>query len=278
MVNWTSIQRQRLYELGAVEEDVNLTFDSTDERNKCYQEMEHKLVDQAREKLTDFRENIKRPILCSLERKLDELLVGKGFSRVSTPVLLSRGLLAKMTVTEDHPLFKQVFWVDSRKCLRPMLAPNLYYILRDLLRIWSHPVSIFEIGSCFRKDTQGGSHMQEFTMLNLVEMGLPEERCNERLVEMAGWVMNSVGINKYRLESEESQVYGKTVDIISDEMELGSGAIGPHVLDRQWDIHVPWVGIGFGLERLAMIKEGHGNIQRIGKSLSYLNGIRLNIS
>jgi phenylalanyl-tRNA synthetase alpha chain len=278
MVNWTSIQKQRLLELGAEPEKLKLTFDGIDERNKCYQDMEHELVNEAKEKLDDFRKNIKRPELCSLERQLDELLVDKGFCRVTTPVLLSRGLLAKMTVTEEHPLFKQVFWVDSRKCLRPMLAPNLYYILRDLLRIWTHPVSIFEIGPCFRKDTQGGRHMQEFTMLNLVEMGLPEEHCYERLVEMAGWVMKCSGIDKYRLESEESQVYGKTVDIVSEETELGSGAIGPHILDRQWDIHVPWVGIGFGLERLAMIKEGHGNIQRTGRSLSYLNGVRLNIS
>ena len=96
---------------------------------------------------------------------------------MATPILLSRGLLEKMQITEEHSLFKQVFWVDEKKCLRPMLAPNLYYLNKDLLRIWEHPVSIFEIGPCSRKDTQGSSHLQEFTMLNLVEMGLPEAEC-----------------------------------------------------------------------------------------------------
>jgi len=42
-------------------------------------------------------------------------------------------MLEKMTITSEHPLSKQVFWLDYNKCLRPMLAPNLYYLLRDQL-------------------------------------------------------------------------------------------------------------------------------------------------
>jgi len=119
--------------------------------------------------------------------------------------------------------------------------------------------------------------MQEFTMLNLVEMGLPESECSERLKELAGLVMSAVGIDNYSLQTESSEVYGDTVDIVVGDLELGSGAMGPHVLDQQWDINVPWVGIGFGLERLAMAREDHRNVQRVGRSLTYLNGIRLNV-
>jgi len=53
--------------------------------------------------------------------------------------------------------------------------------------------------------------------------------------------------------------------------------MGPHPLDEQWGIIDPWVGIGFGLERLLMIKEGSQNVQSMGRSLTYLNGVRLNI-
>lgn len=35
-----------------------------------------------------------------------------------------------------------------------MLAPNLYFLLRELVNIWEKPVRIFEVGSCFRKDTK----------------------------------------------------------------------------------------------------------------------------
>ena len=46
---------------------------------------------------------------------------------------------------------------------------------------------------------------------------------------------------------------------------------------RKWGVTGPWLGIGFGLERLAMVKEGGQNVRSMGKSLSYLYGVRLNI-
>ena len=74
-------------------------------------------------------------------------------------------------------------------------------------------------------------------------------------------------------------VYGETIDIVSGDqgIEVGSAAMGPHVLDRAWRISVPWVGIGFGLERLLMIAAGGRNLARMARSLSYLDGVRLNI-
>ncbi|MDW7730007.1 MAG: pyrrolysine--tRNA(Pyl) ligase large subunit [Bacillota bacterium] len=277
LFEWTLVQKQRLLELGADNEQVGMTFQSAGERNNVYQQIEYDLVSRGKEDLAQFRKTVRRPTLPLIENRLAEALIGAGFCQVTTPILLSKGLLAKMTITVEHPLYEQVFWVDSRKCLRPMLAPNLYFILKDLLRIWPHPVRIFEIGPCFRKDTQGGSHMQEFTMLNLVEMGLPEKECSIRLKELAKLIMNAAGIEDYKLETESSEVYGKTVDVIFGGLELGSGAMGPHVLDQSWDITVPWVGIGFGLERLIMIREGYSNVQKAGRSLTYLNGVRLNL-
>ena len=53
--------------------------------------------------------------------------------------------------------------------------------------------------------------------------------------------------------------------------------MGPHALDRPWRITDAWVGIGFGLERLIMAAEGSESLARLGRSLSYLDGIRLNI-
>ncbi len=277
MITWTPIQKQRLQELNASEEQLRQSFNSEKERNNCYQETEKQLVSRAKADLERYRSDLKEPPLVTMEAKLSEALVEAGFSRVATPILLSKGLLEKMQITEEHSLFKQIFWVDEKKCLRPMLAPNLYYLNRDLLRIWEHPVSIFEIGPCFRKDTQGSSHLQEFTMLNLVEMGLPEADCNSRLEELAALIMAAVGLNDYEIEIENSEIYGSTIDVVTGGCEVGSGAIGPHPLDNHWGINVPWAGIGFGLERLVMLKEGYYNIQKAARSLTYLNGIRLNI-
>jgi phenylalanyl-tRNA synthetase alpha chain len=113
-------------------------------------------------------------------------------------------------------------------------------------------------------------------MLNLVELGLTEEGRNERLRELAGLVMKAAGIKNYEFVSKSSEVYGETIDVVST-VELCSCAIGPHPLDDAWGIVDPWVGLGFGLERLIMVKEQYQNIQRAGRSLVYLDGVRLNI-
>ena len=79
--------------------------------------------------------------------------------------MITKQMLADMTIDEDNKLYDQVFWIDRKKCLRPMLAPNLYVVMRELKRITNGPVKIYEIGSCFRKESQGAKHINEFTMM-----------------------------------------------------------------------------------------------------------------
>jgi hypothetical protein len=105
---------------------------------------------------------------------------------------------------------------------------------------------------------------------------LHEEKCPERLEELAGIVMKTAGIADYSLVHNRCDVYGKTVDIVVG-MEVASGVTGPHKLDTRWGIFDPWVGLGFGLERLCQAREGYVNIKRVGRSLTYLDGVRLNI-
>lgn len=273
---WTGVQRQRLVELSAPTAELERFFPTAAARNAAFQKLESGLAEKNRLRLEEYRTLHRRPALLRLENDLAAALAEREFVQVATPAILARGLLAKMSIDEEHPLFHKVFWLDNGRCLRPMLAPGLYFILNDLLRLWPHPVRIFEIGSCFRKESEGAHHLNEFTMLNLVEMGLPREECRGRLEEIAGVVMRTAGIAAYRLEETVSEVYGETVDITAG-FELGSGATGPHPLDQNWGVHVPWMGIGFGLERLLMAARKSPNIKREGKSLTYLDGVRLNI-
>jgi phenylalanyl-tRNA synthetase alpha chain len=277
-ITWTETQKQRLSELDAGEDNIKgRFFDSLQERDRAFQVLERELAARNREALQVLRNTTRRPLLSLVESRLVERLTKEGFVQVVTPILLSRGMLGKMTITPDHPLFRQVFWVDGDKCLRPMLAPNLYHLLRDLLRLWGKPVRIFEVGPCFRKESEGMRHLNEFTMLNLVELDDLEGRQEERLRQLAAIAMEAAGIRDYRLERNNCHVYGDTVDIVAGDLELGSGSWGPHKLDEQWGITDPWVGIGIGLERLVVALRGHGNIRRAGRSLSYLDGARLNI-
>ncbi|AET67265.1 pyrrolysyl-tRNA synthetase, C-terminal region [Desulfosporosinus orientis DSM 765] len=275
-ITWTSIQKQRLQELNASEIQLEQSFESHKDRDRAFQEQEHLLVVKGKQKLQELKETTRRPSLSVLEQKLVEALTKEGFVQVVTPTIISKAALAKMSVSDEHPLFSQVFWLDSKRCLRPMLAPNLYTLWKDLERLWEKPIRIFEIGTCYRKESKGSVHLNEFTMLNLAELGVPEDQRHKRLEELASLVMDTAGISDYQLVMESSVVYGDELDVVKG-IELGSSAMGPHPLDDNWGIFDPWVGIGFGLERLLMIREGSQNVQSMGRSLTYLNGVRLNI-
>ena len=276
-VTVTETQKQRLRELGGTDLEGKV-FRGVRERDASFKAMEKRLVEEERRRLQDLRDQHLPPMICQMERALADRLLSEGFVQVVTPIIITRDFLEKMSISAENPLTDQIFWVGKNKCLRPMLAPNLYYLWKRLVRLWEKPIRIFEIGPCFRKDTKGSQHLNEFTMLNLVELGLSLESRLERLKELASLVMEVAGINDYQLVSEPSEVYGETVDITTgDGTELCSAAMGPHPLDDAWGIVAPWVGLGFGLERLAMVKQGYQNIQRVGRGLMYLDGVRLNI-
>ncbi|MGB5749551.1 MAG: pyrrolysine--tRNA(Pyl) ligase large subunit [Desulfobacterales bacterium] len=277
--SWTQTQLNRLKELGADENDQSAVFETEQGRDNAFQILENKLARSARQKLDELRTGHRRSRLCRLESRLTKVLIDKGFVQVTTPTIMSKGLLAKMSIDDHHPLASQIFWLGKDRCLRPMLAPHLYFVLKDLLRLWEKPVRIFEIGSCFRKESQGAQHANEFTMLNLVEMGLDSKVRQNRLEELASMITGAAGVGDFVFQPVDSTVYGETIDILAGErrLEIGSSAMGPHALDRAWQITDAWVGIGFGLERLLMVAENIKSLGRLGRSLGYLDGIRLNI-
>jgi phenylalanyl-tRNA synthetase alpha chain len=278
-VSWSTTQHQRIRQLGGGDELLQRRFQDIQEKEKTYQDIEKSLVKSAR---ADFGALFKTggktrlEILCD---RVSESLVAEGFVKVTTPTVISAKALEKMTITENHPLYTQVFWLNKKQCLRPMLAPNLYSLMQDFTRLKHRPLRFFEIGSCFRKETDGAKHSSEFTMLNLVEMGGATEHREARLKELGSLVVQSAGLTSFTFETEESEVYGTTIDIVSgtNEVEIASGAIGPHPLDHEWGVHDNWVGFGIGMERLLMLLQNDTSIARWSKSISYLDGICLKL-
>ncbi len=276
-IRLTATQSQRLRELGADPLVLDALFADPPARDAAFKDLEGELVKDGRRRLRELRAGKRAPQLVELERVLSDALTDVGFVRVVTPLIIASDSLRKMGIEHGHPLRDQVFWLDDGRCLRPMLAPNLYTLMRRLDRNWSKPFGIFEIGPCFRRDSKGASHLNEFTMLNLVELGRPEEEGRGRLEELAALVMGAAGVKDYELEVTESEVYGEMIDVTVGGAEVCSAGLGPHPLDSNWGIVDPWVGLGFGLERLIMAREGYPNIERAGRSLSYVDGVRLNM-
>lgn len=275
---FSETQQIRLAELGVKKEERELEFETVEERNAAYGKLEKQAVRLNKAHLWELMEEVHQPKLCKLQNDLSNRLCEAGYTQITTPTIISRKFLERMSIDGTHPLNDQVFWLDKNSCLRPMLAPNLYDVSKNLMNIMKKPFRVFEIGSCFRKESEGKSHLKEFTMLNLVEWGTPIEERQERLKEMATLVLDIAEIRAYDIEEDNSVVYGEGIDIISPEgLELASTSMGPHPLDANWMVDSSWVGIGFGLERLLMYREGEEGIHRYAKSISFLNGARLNI-
>ncbi len=275
----TVTQRQRLVELNADDVALNQSFADKEARDTFFRQEEQRLAKINRELINALLEQEHRPVAKRVEASLISWLTDvQGFAEMTTPLIISEGMLEKMSIGAGHPLAKQVFWLGDKKCLRPMLAPNLYEMMRDIHKVTRETVRIFESGPCFRKETQGAQHMNEFTMLNFVEMaGVTDGQQMERLRELAIGAMAAIGLEDYQLEITESEVYGQPLDILCCELEIASGAYGPHPLDSHWGVFEPWVGLGIGIERAAMAIGGYQNIKRVGRSVAYVNGARLNL-
>jgi len=277
-VEFTVTQKERLVELSAGE-FTELSFSDKAARDGKFAELEKGLCAEQRDKIKSLLKEKRASDAWAVERDIERWLMEElGFTRVGTPLIISGDMLDKMSITEESHLREQVFWVDKNKCLRPMLAPNLYVVMRELHRITGGPVRIFEAGPCFRKESQGAQHLNEFTMLNFVEYAAckPGEQM-QRLEFLARDAMKAIGIDEYELVREGSAVYGETLDVEASGVELASGSFGPHRLDPGWGVFEPWVGLGFGMERIALVKGGYKTIKRVGKSINFIDGASLSV-
>jgi len=275
-INLTSSQLQRINELDAGSSGLSAcAFNDAAEREAAFNEI---VADLSLKNRENVRKALARPSRTYLATTINEIarsLIRQGFTEVSTPTIISENAVRRMGIGEDHPLNRQIFWLDGKRCLRPMLAPNLYKMMIELDRNARGHFGIFEVGTCFRKESKGAHHLEEFTMLNLVEIR-PERQPEVRLREILSTILDPLGL-EWSIETELSDVYGETWDVIVDGTELASAAAGPHPLDAAHGVDFPWMGIGMGIERLNMLRNGSRGIRRYSSSLSYLNGWRIDI-
>lgn len=275
--SFSAAQMNRLSELAVTPLEPAI-FETAEARQRMFSQLEKEGVKKNRRALTRLIETTHKPALCTLSENLARALCAQGFTQVTTPTIISSKALKKMTITPQSPLYKQVFHLDGKTCLRPMLAPGLYEVSQRLLNSQKQPLGIFEIGSCFRKESEGNTHLKEFTMLNVVEWGTPMESRLDRLKTLGALVLDAAEIPGYCFKKDHSVVYGEGLDLVSpDGLELASTSMGPHPLDDAWKITCTWVGIGFGLERLLMFREKTSGIHRHSKSTTFLDGACLKL-
>ena len=258
-------QKKRLEAL-LVADEYDLESDSLPE----FEKLEKELIALRKKELCDIYENSREHMLAKLERDISAFLISKGFIEIKSSILIPEEYIIRMGIDKDLELSKQIFRTDDGNCLRPMLAPVLYNYLRRFDKILPDPIKIFEIGPCYRKESDGSSHLEEFTMVNFCQMGDGSTR--ETLVQLIDEFLTTLEIS-YEIEGDECMVYGATVDVMHGDLELSSAVVGPVPMDIDWGVNKPWIGAGFGLERLLKAKYNFKNIKRGSRSEYYYNGI-----
>lgn len=264
----TKGQLDRLEGLLSPKDEISL------DSEKPFRELESELLSRRKKDLKRIYAEERENYLGKLEREITKFFVDRGFLEIKSPILIPAEYVERMGINSDTELSKQVFRIDKNFCLRPMLAPNLYNYLRKLDRALPDPIKIFEIGPCYRKESDGKEHLEEFTMLNFCQMGSGCTR--ENLEAIITEFLNHLGID-FEIIGDSCMVYGNTLDVMHDDLELSSAVVGPVPLDREWGIDKPWIGAGFGLERLLKVMHGFKNIKRAARSESYYNGISTNL-
>jgi pyrrolysyl-tRNA synthetase len=239
-----------------------------------FRELESELLSRRRKDLQQIYTEEREHYLGKLEREITKFFVDRGFLEIKSPILIPMEYIERMGIDNDKELSKQIFRVDKNFCLRPMLAPNLYNYLRKLDRTLPDPIKIFEIGPCYRKESDGKEHLEEFTMLNFCQMGSGCTR--ENLEAIIKDFLDYLGID-FEIVGDSCMVYGDTLDVMHGDLELSSAVVGPIPMDRDWGINKPWIGAGFGLERLLKVMHDFKNIKRASRSESYYNGISTNL-
>ncbi|MGB9941209.1 pyrrolysine--tRNA(Pyl) ligase [Methanosarcina sp.] len=237
---------------------------------KPFRELESELLTKRKGDLQRIYADERENYLGKLERNITKFFVDRGFLEIKSPILIPAEYVERMGIDSDNELSKQVFRVDKNFCLRPMLAPNLYNYLRKFDKVLPDPIKIFEIGPCYRKESDGKEHLEEFTMLNFCQMGSGCTR--ENLEALIREFLDYLEID-FEIVGDSCMVYGDTLDVMHGNLELSSAVVGPIPLDREWGIDKPWIGAGFGLERLLKVMHGFKNIKRAARSESYYNGI-----
>ncbi|OPY21133.1 MAG: Pyrrolysine--tRNA ligase [Methanomethylovorans sp. PtaU1.Bin093] len=266
---FTQSQKDRIVSLLGPDEMISFS-----KEKRSFQQLEAELINKRKDDLRKVYEDSRENLLGKLERQITEFFVERGFMEIKSPILIPFEYMERMGVGEDTKLSQQIFRVDESMCLRPMLAPGLYNYLYKFDNILPDPIRIFEIGPCYRKESDGKSHLEEFTMLNFCQMG---SKCTrETLILLIEDLLDSLNI-EHEIVADNCMVYGETIDVLHKDMELSSAVVGPIPQDRDWGINKPWIGAGFGLERLLKVTHNFKTIKRAARCENYYNGISTNL-
>ncbi|MEW5945256.1 MAG: O-phosphoserine--tRNA ligase [bacterium] len=168
------------------------------------------------------------------------------------------------------PEFRELKPAPTKKTLRSHMTTNWFPVLRELQKKRPLPIRLFSVGSRFRREQrQDPHHLFESTSASVVAMdgGLTMDDGKKLTRE----ILKKLGFRKcsFRVKETASRYYVPETDTEvfigcgGKDVEVGNlGFYSPAAL-KNYDIEVPVFNVGFGVERVAMILAGAGDLRAL---------------
>ncbi len=178
---------------------------------------------------------------------------------------------ALKVINEVFPEFKDLKPVSSTMTLRSHMTSGWFLTLEALNGKRELPIQLFSIDLCFRREQQeDSSHLRTYHSASCVVLG--EDVTNENGEEIVIGTLKRFGFTDFRfaLDEKRSKYYAPDTQFevfghlpSGEEVEVATmGMYSPVALSR-YGIEHPVLNIGFGVERLAMVRSGAADIRQL---------------
>lgn len=179
--------------------------------------------------------------------------------------------LAVKVLDQVFPEFKTLAPEASRLTLRSHMTSGWFLTLRELAARKPHPIRLFSIDRCFRREQQEDAlHLRSHHSASCVLVD--EEACVEDGKEVSRQLLEKFGFKdfKFKLDEKRSKYYapGTQTEVYGYRPGLGwvelatFGVYSPVALAK-YGIPYPVMNLGLGVERLTMVLHGYGDLREL---------------
>ena len=167
--------------------------------------------------------------------------------------------------------FKELKPIPSKIVLRSHMTSGWFITLSSIIREKPKPIKMFSIDRCFRREQKENQiRIRSYFSASCVVADEDVTVDDGKLLSEA--ILENLGFDKIRFRPDEkrSKYYAPDTqtEVFVYDKNLGwvevatFGIYSPVALSR-YDINIPVLNLGFGVERLAMIKYGYDDIRKL---------------
>jgi O-phosphoseryl-tRNA synthetase len=222
------------------------------------------------EKFDEFQKMFKAYKKCEIEADdfLEEMV-----NRLEITPSESADIIDKV-----FPEFKQLKPVPTKNTLRSHTTALWFPVLGALIGKKPMPIQLFHVGLKFRREQKlDARHLYESNTMSLVICN--DEITLEDCMNVAKTICTNIGFldarfeikkatGKYYAPGTEFEIFVKHENY-GDWLEIGDGGFYSPVSCAKYGIPYPVFNIGFGVERITMIKTGAADIRQLAYPYFY---------